>query len=226
MKTPLAFLAVLSAALLSTTRYGVVQGGNILSHTLFAPRNHPNNQLNNHPHPNNDPLPPPSTVPHLEWNSELGHNPLNQQSRQGGDRAQEFQPYANFAIQDQQLFGTTVGDEPGCRTRDRVYLPDMQSFLIKVPLTYLEAVQACRACRSELVLIDGTNVDHFREAFTSLGLYGDQRFWIKSWFGEQLERQGFCPAVTVNALMGNRLEFHKELVANAYHITIVMTQNP
>ncbi|KAG0280549.1 hypothetical protein BGZ95_009672 [Linnemannia exigua] len=95
---------------------------------------------------------------------------------------------------------------PGCRTRDRVYLPDMQSFLIKTPLTYEEAIQACGACGSELVLIDGTNVDRFREAFSSLGLFADQRFWIKSWFNEQVQRQGTCPATYVNSLMGNRLE--------------------
>ncbi|KAF9919834.1 hypothetical protein FBU30_010473 [Linnemannia zychae] len=82
----------------------------------------------------------------------------------------------------------------------------MQSFLIKAPLTYEEAVQACMACGSELVLIDGTNYDRFREAFSSLGLFGDQYFWIKSWFGEQVQNQGACPATFINTLMGNRLE--------------------
>ncbi|KAF8923465.1 hypothetical protein BGZ47_004743, partial [Haplosporangium gracile] len=102
--------------------------------------------------------------------------------------------------------GGAHGPGLGCRTRDRVYLPDMQSFLIKTSLTYEEAVQACEACGSELVLVDGTNVDRLREAFSSLGLFSDQRFWIKSWFGEQVQRQGDCPATYINPFMGNRLE--------------------
>ncbi|KAF9958239.1 hypothetical protein BGZ70_009255 [Mortierella alpina] len=93
-----------------------------------------------------------------------------------------------------------------CPTRDRVYLPDMQSFLIKTPLTYQEAIQACIACGSELVLVDGTNIDRFREAFSSLGLYGDQTFWIKSWFGESTRSANECPAAIINSLMGHRLE--------------------
>ncbi|KAI1298993.1 hypothetical protein EDD11_006574 [Mortierella claussenii] len=111
-----------------------------------------------------------------------GSNPANPQ----GGQNQEFRPYAHFALQDthahgvQPVFGQVHDAPPSpCRSRDRVYLPDMQSFLIKTPLTYQEAIQACIACGSELVLVDGTNVDRFREAFSSLGLYGDQRFWIK-----------------------------------------------
>ncbi|KAF9191565.1 hypothetical protein BGZ51_007128 [Haplosporangium sp. Z 767] len=82
----------------------------------------------------------------------------------------------------------------------------MQSFLIAAPLTYLEALQACVACRSELVLVDGTNVDRFAEAFRSLGIYADQTLWIKSWYGQQVRSQGSCPATYVNSLMGNRLQ--------------------
>ncbi|KAF9112893.1 hypothetical protein BGX27_002600, partial [Mortierella sp. AM989] len=167
--------------------------------------NDPNNDLSND-------VNRPSTVSHLEWNSQIGSQ---QQSRQGGERNQ-FEPYARFSLQDEQNMpqfgqvepssaaGTSGG--PPCRSRDRVYLPDMQSFLIQTPLTYQEAVQACIACGSELVLVDGTNVDRFREAFSSLGMYGDQRFWIKSWFGEQITREGDCSAALVNPMMGNRLE--------------------
>ncbi|CAO3566442.1 unnamed protein product [Mortierella alpina] len=150
------------------------------------------------------------------------HAPRGQQSRQGGDRAQQFEPYANFALQlqeqQQQQQQPSAQNMPmmaaanapraavACPTRDRVYLPDMQSFLIKTPLTYSEAVQACIACGSELVLVDGTNIDRFQEAFSSLGLYGDQTFWIKSWFGESTRSANECPAARINSLMGNRLE--------------------
>ncbi|CAO3566443.1 unnamed protein product [Mortierella alpina] len=201
-----------------------IQGGQLFSH--HAPRG---NDPAHHLHPQNQ-APPPSQsnnqppahghappVPHLEWNSQIG-----QQSRQGGDRAQQFEPYANFALQlqeqQQQQQQPSAQNMPmmaaanapraavACPTRDRVYLPDMQSFLIKTPLTYSEAVQACIACGSELVLVDGTNIDRFQEAFSSLGLYGDQTFWIKSWFGESTRSANECPAARINSLMGNRLE--------------------
>lgn len=249
MKSPLKFAtglpAFLALTLVCFSTQGA-QGGNIFSH-IIPPRNDPNRDLHNADPPNMHP--PTTTASRLEWNSQIGHHPPHQQSRQGGDRGQ-FQPYANFALQEehhphQQLqFGTmppapaaAEGNGPPCRTRNRVYLPDMQSFLINTPLTYQEAVQACIACGSELVLIDGTNLERFREAFSSLGLYGDQHFWIKrqvylipkrdeervvatechysysnsrmninSWFGEQVDQQGACPAVLVNQLMGNRLE--------------------
>ncbi|KFH62868.1 hypothetical protein MVEG_11393 [Podila verticillata NRRL 6337] len=129
------------------------------------------------------------------------------QNRQGAAPSQ-FQPYQNFQLeQQQQQMGNNgaIGGGPGCSSRDRVYLPDMQSFLIQVPLTYPEAMQACQACGSELVLVDGTNIDRFAEAFTSLGLYGDQKLWIKSWFGEPVRTPGTCPAVQIDPLMGNRL---------------------
>ncbi|GJJ75336.1 hypothetical protein EMPS_07694 [Entomortierella parvispora] len=137
-------------------------------------------------HPRRDPQ---NQVPGLDWNSQVGNHAAGS-SNQNQNQLQ-FQ---------QQQQG------PPCRSRDRVYLPDMQSFVIQTPLTYQEAAQACAACGSELVLIDGTLVDRFREAFSSLGLYGDQRLWIKSWYGEQVPTMGACPAVYVNTLMGNRLE--------------------
>ncbi|KAK5799364.1 hypothetical protein F5H01DRAFT_357280 [Linnemannia elongata] len=167
---------------LSTFVVPVVQGGNILS-SIFHPRQDPNRHLQNNELPS-----PHNQVPNLDWNSQIGAS--NQHTMQ------------------HQVASTHDGQHagPGCRTRDRVYLPDMQSFLIKTPLTYEEAVQACEACGSELVLVDGTNVDRFREAFSSLGLFSDQRFWIKSWFGEQVQRQGDCPATYINPFMGNRLE--------------------
>ncbi|KAG0343359.1 hypothetical protein BG004_005370 [Podila humilis] len=124
---------------------------------------------------------------------------------QGRQGATQFQPFQTFQQQQQQQFGGGGGVGPGCRSRDRVYLPDMQSFLIQGSLTYPEAIQACQACGSELVLVDGTNIDRFREAFTSLGLYGDQKLWIKSWFGESVEVSSACPAVQIDPLMGNRL---------------------
>ncbi|KAF9347429.1 hypothetical protein BGX26_001072 [Mortierella sp. AD094] len=208
----------------SSSSLSVVQGGQTLSH-MFASTQRRNNDLND---PNNhfpNDINRPSTVSHLEWNSQIGATPQqhNQQSRQGGER-NEFEPYASFPFQDDPnlpplgqvqpfpVAGTagssSTSGGPPCRSRDRVYLPDMQSFLIKAPLTYQEAVQACSACGSELVLVDGTNVDRFMEAFSSLGLYGDQRLWIKSWFGERIstEGEGICPAVLVNSMMGNRLE--------------------
>ncbi|KAF9941112.1 hypothetical protein BGZ65_005005 [Modicella reniformis] len=127
--------------------------------------------------------------------SAQGHRPLNHQSRQGGERGQ-FQPHADFALQEDLLLGQQQQNQyqqvhfgtvapsgnggPPCRARARVYLPDMQSFLIQTPLNYQEAVQACVACGSELVSIDGTNLERFREAFSSLGLYGDQHFWVNS----------------------------------------------
>ncbi|KAK3821230.1 MAG: hypothetical protein J3Q66DRAFT_149150 [Benniella sp.] len=221
MKSPLKFATSLTPFLvlaLACFTAQSAQGGNIISHIL-RPRNDPNNDLPN-THPPNMHPPTITTASRLEWNSQIGHRPSFQQSRQGGDRGQ-FQPYANFALQEehhahqQVQFGTMPpgpaaaagGNGPPCRSRNRVYLPDMQSFLIQTPLTYQEAVQACIACGSELVLIDGTNLERFREAFTSLGgLYGDQHFWIKSWFGEEVDHQGACPAVLVNPLMGNRLE--------------------
>ncbi|KAF9996285.1 hypothetical protein BGZ79_009984 [Entomortierella chlamydospora] len=183
--------------------------------------NDPNDPNNHFPNDVNR----PSSVSHLEWNSQIGSTPQqhNQESRQGGERHQ-FEPYASFPFRDdinspspgQVQFIPVVGmagsssssnsGGPPCRSRDRVYLPDMQSFLIKTPLTYQEAVQACSACGSELVLVDGTNVDRFKESFSSLGLYGDQKLWIKSWFGERVNGEGICPAVFVNAMMGNRLE--------------------
>ncbi|KAF8952565.1 hypothetical protein BGZ46_003438 [Entomortierella lignicola] len=204
----------------------VVQGGQIFSHTHAPPnhrRNNDPNDFNNHLH-NND-INRPNTASHLEWNSQIGASPspptgpaAHQQSRQGGERGQ-FQPYANFALQDDQNIpqfgqaqpspaagsGSTGTVDTPCRSRDRVYLPDMQSFLIQSALTYQEAVQACVACGSELVLIDGTNIDRFQEAFSSIGLYGDQRLWIKSWFGEYVAN-GACPATFINSAMGNRLD--------------------
>lgn len=175
--TSLAFLAMTMLA------SQVVEGGQAFSH-IFAPRRDHAQDLH-HPnlHPNNAASSSSSSsapVPHLEWNSQIGQH----QSRQGAALSQ-FQPYQNFQLeqqhQQQQQMGNNGANEggPGCRSRDRVYLPDMQSFLIQVPLTYPEAMQACQACGSELVLVDGTNIDRFAEAFTSLGLYGDQKLWIK-----------------------------------------------
>ncbi|KAF8916169.1 hypothetical protein BGZ58_005331, partial [Dissophora ornata] len=221
MKAFSSLTTALSALLaLTLTSVTPVQGGNTLSHVLIPRNNDPNRHFQN-THPNGPPMDPPPTVPHLEWNSQIGHNQQSRQGSGGDGSSQQFQPYANFALQNDDTFqqqqqqqqqlrfasGTQSGGSGGgCRTRDRVYLPDMQSFLIQTPLTYAEAVQACVACGSELVLVDGTNVDRFREAFSSLGLYGDQQLWIKSWYGEQVHRQGSCPGVYVNAMMGNRLE--------------------
>ncbi|KAG0362645.1 hypothetical protein BG005_004762 [Podila minutissima] len=199
-----------SLALLAMTMLAphAVEGGQVFSH-IFAPRrDHAQDLHNAHPnlHPNNAASSSnPDPVPHLEWNSQIGQH----QSRQGGGAPSQFQPYHNFQLeQQQQHMGSSsngAGGGPGCRSRDRVYLPDMQSFLIQVPLTYPEAIQACQACGSELVLVDGTNIDRFAEAFTSLGLYGDKKLWIKSWFGEPVRTPGTCPAVQIDPLMGNRL---------------------
>ncbi|KAG0207396.1 hypothetical protein BGX31_002565, partial [Mortierella sp. GBA43] len=211
MKSFKSTLAVLAAAVLCAP--SVVQGGNMFSlHRHHGPRNDPNRDLHSEP-----------VVSHLEWNSQIGYG-QGHQSRQGGERGQ-FQPYADFALQEElqrqqqhQQFGamSTNDNHEGsssqqqlpCRDRDRVYLPDMQSFLIKAPMTYQEAVQACLACRSELVLIDVTNLDRFPESFRSLGYYADQHYWIKSWFGrdDTTNQQGTCPAAYVNSMMGCRLE--------------------
>ncbi|KAG0050317.1 hypothetical protein BGZ83_004898 [Gryganskiella cystojenkinii] len=136
-------------------------------------------------HNRRDPHPP--QVPGLDWNAQIGNHAQNQQQQQ---------------LQFQQQQGLP------CRTRDRVYLPDMQSFVIQSPMTYQEAQQACMACGSELVLIDGTLVDRFREAFSSLGF----------WYGEQVPNTGVCPAVLVNTLMGNRLE-RKRAILVPYHLS-------
>ncbi|KAG0334547.1 hypothetical protein BG000_008231 [Podila horticola] len=194
MKFGLPSLALLAMSMLTSH---VVEGGQVFSH-IFAPRrdhaqdlHHPNLQPNNAASSSN-----PGPVPHLEWNSQIGQQP-NHQSRQGAALSQ-FQPYNNFQLeqQQQQHMGSNIGGSgPGCRSRDRVYLPDMQSFLIQTPLTYQEAMQACQACGSELVLVDGTNIDRFAEAFTSLGF----------WFGEPVRTPGTCPAVQIDPLMGNRL---------------------
>ncbi|KAF9438373.1 hypothetical protein BGZ76_008284 [Entomortierella beljakovae] len=189
----------------------VVQGGHTFSRIF--PHHSSRNNNNNVPNTNlqnNSNHPSSTPASHLEWNSQLGSL---RQSQSDGEPGQ-VDAYANFAVQENQnspQFGqveSNTGDDVPCRTRDRVYLPDMQSYLISTHLTYQEAVQACIACGSELVLVDGTNIDRFREAFSSLGLYGDQRFWIKRqvWFGERQNAQGTCPAVLVNSLMGNRLE--------------------
>ncbi|KAG0036502.1 hypothetical protein BGZ82_004129 [Podila clonocystis] len=175
-----------SLALLAMTLSShVVEGGQVFSH-IFAPRRDHAQDLHAHPnlHPNNaassssSSSSNPGPIPHLEWNSQIGQ----QQSRQGAAPSQ-FQPYHNFQLEQQQQQmgnnGINGGSGPECRSRDRVYLPDMQSFLIQVPLSYQEAMQACQACGSELVLIDGTNIDRFAEAFSSLGWYGDKKLWIK-----------------------------------------------
>ncbi|KAF9406357.1 hypothetical protein BGZ94_003145 [Podila epigama] len=185
----------------------LVQGGQIFSQLL--PRRDHNQDLH-HPHPSSLSYSSSSSnpVPHLDWNSQTGQQLGS--SRQGQPPSQ-FQPYDTFQLeqqqqQQQQQLQQQIGSSgPPCRSRDRVYLPDMQSFLIQSPLTYAEAVQACQACRSELVLVDGTNIDRFAEAFSSLGLYGDKKFWIKSWFGEAISTPNVCPAVQVDPLMGNRL---------------------
>ncbi|KAG0274941.1 hypothetical protein BGZ96_004010, partial [Linnemannia gamsii] len=162
MKTSFFTGALFALCISLSTSAGSVQGGNILSHFLAPRNNDPNLHLQNNQLPNNNNNDPHNQVPNLDWNSQIGAT--NQQTMQR---------------QDASTHNNGPQPGPGCRTRDRVYLPDMQSFLIKTPLSYEEAVQACEACGSELVLIDGTNVDRFREAFSSLGLFTDQRFWIK-----------------------------------------------
>ncbi|KAG0260446.1 hypothetical protein BG011_001882 [Mortierella polycephala] len=221
MKPTCTLAVVLAPLLLALSTVATpVQGGHFFSH-LFSPRgNDPNHQLHHHNqqqqqqqyhHPNN-PVggQNPASIPHLEWNSQIGHQ---QQSRQGGERNQ-FEFNANLGLQDNtpgQQLGLDHTSTPEvmaapCRRENLVYLPDMQSFLIAAPLTHPEALQACIDCRSELVLVDGTNVDRFAEAFRSLGIYADQTLWIKSWFGQQVRGQGSCPAAYVNSLMGSRLE--------------------
>ncbi|KAG0235567.1 hypothetical protein BGW42_005006 [Actinomortierella wolfii] len=195
MRSASFIIAVLATSLL---QLHATHAGQIMSHLI--------------PHRHATPGGQQPRVSGLEWNSQVATgfeqrplsppvHPLDGPSMTPGQQQQhDGQP----SLDQQTRPGATA---VGCPTNDRVYLPDMQSFLIRIRMPYQQAMEVCRACGSELLLVDGSNVDRLRESFQSLGgLYGGQRFWIRSWFGQPVRGgAGMCPAVEIDPLMDSRL---------------------
>ncbi|KAF9154246.1 hypothetical protein DFQ26_000295, partial [Actinomortierella ambigua] len=159
------------------TSVAMVDAGQVMSHLI------PGRQASEGRHP------PP--VSHLDWNSQVAtgfsqrplHNHPAPPPPPSGQAAHPSPPVVDLQQQQQPSSSSSSSNrgEVDCPTNDRVYLPDMQSFLIRTRMSYADAMAVCRACGSELVLVDGSNVDRLRESFQSLGgLYAGQRFWIKS----------------------------------------------
>ncbi|KAF9978024.1 hypothetical protein BGZ73_003951, partial [Actinomortierella ambigua] len=182
------------ALVMATMLQQHVHAGQLMSHLIPGHRTHPGSNEERAPAP----------VSHLEWNSQVATG-FDQRPMQPVQEGQAQPSPLDIQQQQQQPSGSNQRlAEVDCPTNDRVYLPDMQSFLIRIQMPHAEATAVCRACGSELLLVDGSNVDRLRESFQSLGgLYSGRQFWIKSWFGQRVAG-AMCPAVEIDPLMDSR----------------------